>query len=211
MFRVERALLDRERTGVEPGGLVEAALLVPQRGLVRENDPNLVVLRAQRGLEQGERSLEEGIRLVEATQSVHDRRQRADVGRDVGMLRSEDTLADLDRTARVRLGGGVVSASVRDPAKVVVERRRCELVRGGRRLDDRERPPVGTLALVEPTRVLTRDAVIVEESHQPGVRSAETPLGELQSPPLEAFRFAVASLRVTAPGERLQPARPPPS
>ena len=147
----EAKLLDRECSPGEGLGGVELPAALQKRREVVEIDADLVVVGAERPLEDGDRVAEERFRLNVLAQRVQDRGQRRPVGGQVEVVRRAVVLADLNGAPRERLRPLEVAPSVGEPAEVVVERREIGVVLAvlGRADDDClpvERSPPGRTA-----------------------------------------------------------------
>jgi hypothetical protein len=130
---------DRQSGPVLDLRLLQPPRLVKRCAQVRARDPNLEVISPIRLGEHAGRFAQQPLRAVEVTEGLEDRGIHALVGSHIRMLMSKSRSADLDRAACVPLTGRRVALGVREPAEVVVHRRRLQVLRSERLLDDRKR------------------------------------------------------------------------
>jgi hypothetical protein len=103
MGRLKRAFEGRERSQQQRLSLVVALALDEQGRMVVEGGGDVVVLWAERVLEHCQRVLEQGLRVLVASEGVED---GGAVGRDVDVVGPERARADLDGA---RAGGSAAS------------------------------------------------------------------------------------------------------
>ena len=124
----EESVFDVERSLVEVLGFAQVAAGGVQRGEVVVVHAELVVDRAERGLEDRDQPSVQRLGLVESLLFLHQGRQRGEVRGNRDVIGAEHRFTDLHRPAGVDLAVNETAPGVLDAPQVVPDRRRIEVV-----------------------------------------------------------------------------------